>query len=200
MKLKNNIDKLGTIGMFFTALLSPCCFPLFAFVASALGLGSFELFGGWTMWIFQGMVLLSLVGFFLSYRLHRCLYPLLIAIPSTIIIFYSYYFCNNDYQSYFLYTGMFGLLIATIVNYHRNKLHYGCNTCTMYNGKSVELKSKITCPHCGHKKEEMMPTVLIHWLLDICLASLFAIKKAFCFCPNKIKVSKVIARFLSLEP
>ncbi|MBK9224968.1 MAG: hypothetical protein IPO23_10810 [Flavobacterium sp.] len=56
MKLKNNIDKLGTIGMFFTALLSPCCFPLFAFVASALGLGSFELFGGWTMWIFQGMV------------------------------------------------------------------------------------------------------------------------------------------------
>ncbi|MBM6499425.1 MerC domain-containing protein [Flavobacterium macrobrachii] len=158
MKLKNNIDKLGTIGMFFTALLSPCCFPLFAFVASALGLGSFELFGGWTMWIFQGMVLLSLVGFFLSYRLHRCLYHLLIAIPSTIIIFYSYYFCNNDYQSYFLYTGMFGLLIATIVNYHRNKLHYGCNTCTMYNGKSVELKSKITCPHCGHKKEEMMPT------------------------------------------
>src|SRR5574343_202100 len=125
MKLKNNIDKLGTIGMFFTALLSPCCFPLFAFVASALGLGSFVLFGGWTMWIFQWMVLLSVCGFYLSY---------------------------------FLYTGMFGLLIATIVNYHRNKLHYGCNTCTMYNGKSVELKSKITCPHCGHKKEEMMPT------------------------------------------
>lgn len=46
MKLINNVDKLGTLGLFFTALFSPCCFPLFAFAASALGLGSFELFGG----------------------------------------------------------------------------------------------------------------------------------------------------------
>jgi hypothetical protein len=51
MKLINNVDKLGTLGLFFTALFSPCCFPLFAFAASALGLGSFELFGGWTMWL-----------------------------------------------------------------------------------------------------------------------------------------------------
>ncbi len=158
MKLKNNIDKLGTIGMFFTALLSPCCFPLFAFVASALGLGSFELFGGWTMWIFQGMVVISIIGFFLSYNKHKCIYPLLIAIPSAIVIFYSYYFCNNAYQAYFLYAGMFGLLMATIVNYYRNKLHGTCDTCTIYNGKLVELKSTLTCPNCGHKKEEIMPT------------------------------------------
>ena len=26
MKLKSNIDKLGTIGLFITALFSPCCF------------------------------------------------------------------------------------------------------------------------------------------------------------------------------
>lgn len=158
MKLANNIDKFGTIGMFFTAIFSPCCFPLFAFAASALGFGSFELFGGWTMWIFQGMVVISLIGLFLSYRRHKSMYPLLIAILSTFIIFYSYYFSNNKYQAYFLYTGMFGLLIATIVNYYRNKLHNACNTCEMYNGKSVELKSKITCPNCGHKKEEIMPT------------------------------------------
>ena len=37
---------LGTIGLFITALFSPCCFPLFAFGASALGLGNFELFCG----------------------------------------------------------------------------------------------------------------------------------------------------------
>ena len=97
MKIANNIDKFGTIGMFFTAIFSPCCFPLFAFAASALGLGSFELFGGWTMWIFQGMVLVSVIGFFLSYHRHKSLYPLLIAIPSTLVIFYSYYFCNNRY-------------------------------------------------------------------------------------------------------
>ena len=87
MKIANNIDKFGTIGMFFTAIFSPCCFPLFAFAASALGLGSFELFGGWTMWIFQGMVLVSVIGFFLSYHRHKSLYPLLIAIAGTLVIF-----------------------------------------------------------------------------------------------------------------
>lgn len=43
MKLITNIDKFGTAGLFLTAIFSPCCFPIFAFAASALGLGSFEL-------------------------------------------------------------------------------------------------------------------------------------------------------------
>ena len=52
MKLTNSIDKFGTAGLFLTAMLSPCCFLLFAFVASALSFGSAELLGGWSMWIF----------------------------------------------------------------------------------------------------------------------------------------------------
>ncbi len=155
MKLKSNIDKLGTIGLFITALLSPCCFPLFAFGASALGLGSFELFGGWTMWIFLIMVVVSNIGFYISYQRHKCLYPLLIAMPSTLLIFYGF-FANSN--TYFFYVGMFGILIATGVNYYWNKLHGNCDTCKIYNGRSVELKSTLRCPNCGHKKDEMMPT------------------------------------------
>lgn len=158
MKINNNIDKLGTIGLFVTAFFSPCCFPLFAFAASALGLGSFELFGGWTMWIFQAMVLISIGGFIISYLKHRSSYPLLIAIPSGLLIFYGYNFNNSDYWTYFLYAGMLGLLISTIVNYYMNKFHGSCETCTTYNGKTVELKSTLTCPKCGHKKDEIMPT------------------------------------------
>lgn len=120
MKIKSNIDKLGTIGLFITAIFSPCCFPLFAFGASALGLGSFELFGGWTMWVFQIFVIVSIVGFYISYQKHKCLYPLLIAIPSAGLIFYSFYVNNNILL---VYIGMFGVLIATAVNYYRNKLH-----------------------------------------------------------------------------
>lgn len=155
MKLKSNIDKLGTLGLFVTALFSPCCFPLFAFGASALGLGSFELFGGWTMYVFQAMVLVSMIGFYISYQKHKCLYPILIALPSALLIFYSFYISNI---TYFVYAGMLGILIATGINYYRNKLHGSCNSCTIYNGKSVELKSSLTCPNCGHKKEEIMPT------------------------------------------
>lgn len=156
--LTNNIDKFGTVGLFLTAIFSPCCFPIFAFGASALGLGSFELFGGWTMWIFQIMVLVSLIGLYISYRKHRCMYPLLVAVPSGIMIFYAYHFNNGDNWIYFLYVGIFGLLIATVWNYRRNKLHGTCSTCTIYEGKTVELESTITCPKCGHKKTEMMPT------------------------------------------
>lgn len=158
MKLINNIDKFGTIGLFVTAIFSPCCFPIFAFVASALGLGSFELFGGWTMWVFQAMVLISIGGFIISYRKHCCAYPLLIAVPSGLLIFYGYHFNNGEFWTYSLYVGMLGLLIATGVNYYRNKLYGSCETCSTYNGKGVELKSTLTCPNCGHKKDEIMPT------------------------------------------
>jgi predicted ferric reductase len=114
-----------------------------------MGLGSFELFGGWTMWVFQGLVVFSLIGTFLSYRKHRCTYPMLIAVPSAILIFYSYYFISADSWTLFLYAGMFGLLISSGVNYYRNKKH---------DRMEIELVSTITCPICGHKKTEEMPT------------------------------------------
>ena len=134
--ITHNIDKFGTAGLLLTAILSPCCFPLFAFGASALGLGAFELFGSWTMWIFQAMVLISLVGLFISYRKHRYTYPLIVGVPSAISVFYGFYFATNGV--YFIYTGMFGLFISTGINYYRNKLHGKCDTCVIYNGKEVE--------------------------------------------------------------
>lgn len=142
------------VGLFFTALFLPYCFPLFTFIGSALGLGSFELFGGWTMGVFLMMVLITIVGLIFSYNKSHYLHPLLIAIPSALLILFGYYVVNT----YFIYTGMFGILIATGVNYYRNKLYNTCSTCTVYNGKSVELKSTLTCSECGYKKNEIMPT------------------------------------------
>ena len=148
MKATNSIDKIGTIGLFITALSSPCCFPLFAFAASALGLGSFELFGGWTMWIFQGMALLSVIGTYISYRQHKQLLPLIIAILSALLIGYSYNFIDADYWIYLIYTGMTGLMVSAAINYFDNKKNKRMN---------IELSSTITCPVCGYKKTEQMP-------------------------------------------
>jgi len=159
MKIKKIITSTGLIGMIITVLFSPCCFPLFGFILTTLGLGSFELFGEWTMYVFQGFVLISVFGFVVSYKTHRCTYPLLIAIPSTLIIFYAYYFTTNENWQILLYIGMFGLLVATIINWYRAKLHNKYeNCCTTITDKSVKLKSIITCPNCGFKKEEDMPT------------------------------------------
>lgn len=163
MEIRNTIDKLGTAGIFITAIFSPCCFPLFAFGASALGLGSFELFGIWSMVVFLVMVTISLVGLLLSYLNHRCGYPLMIAVPSAILIFYGYYSMKI---APFMYIGMFGMLIATLVNYYQNKLHGSCKTCSIYNGKTVELDSTISCPSCGHKKAELMPTDACQYFYD----------------------------------
>lgn len=152
------MNKLGTAGLFLTALFSPCCFPIFAFAASAIGLGSFEFFGTWTMWVFQAIVLISISGLYFSYREHRCMYPLAVAIPGGLWIFYGYHFNNSEIWPDFIYAGMAGLLIATIWNNKRTKMQGTCDTCTTYNGKTVELKSIISCPDCGHMKNEIMPT------------------------------------------
>ena len=152
-----NLDKFGTIGLFITAIFSPCCFPLFAFAATSFGLGGFELFGGWTMWVFQAFVLVSVIGLFLSYRKHKCMFPLLLAVPSAFLILYAYN-STTDYGSYFIYGGMIGLFLSTLWNLYRNRLHGSCKTCVQYGGKTVELQSTITCPECGFKKAEIMPT------------------------------------------
>jgi len=157
--MKLQLDKIGTIGLVLTAVLSPCCFPLFGIVLTAAGLGSFELFGGWTMWIFQALVLISLIGIFLSYRQHKNIIPLSIGLLSAGLIFYAYHLDNSDNWQREIYAGMFGLLISAGMNYYMSRKNKtACATCTVMDGKEVELVSIITCPYCGHRKEETMPT------------------------------------------
>ncbi len=158
MNLTRNLDKLGIFGLLITALFSPCCFPLFAFAGSALGLGSFELFGGYTLLIFQALVLISIGGLYLSYRSHRCKYPLLIAVPSGLLIFYASNFNESDYWTYFIYAGMFGIFIATLWNFKRNKIHGSCNPCSPSKNETLETQSTLTCPNCHHEKTEIMPS------------------------------------------
>ena len=161
-----NLNNLGTIGLLITAIASPCCFPLFGFALTALGFGTFELFGGWTMWVFQGLVVLSVLSLVISYRQHQCAYPLLVAVPSAVMIFYSYHIMESDNWIYLLYLGMFGIFISAVVNHYRNRLHNSCCTAEVKNGTEINLKSTITCPKCGHKKDEIMPTDACQYFYD----------------------------------
>lgn len=53
---------------------------------------------------------------------------------------------------------MFGLLIASVLNYYINyKRKIACTTCRVIDGIVVELESTISCPECGYKKTETMP-------------------------------------------
>lgn len=158
MKLLKNLDKVGMFGLFLTGIVSPCCLPLFAFVLSAFGFGSAELFGGWTEYVFEGFVFISVIGFYIAYRKHKNIVPLVIGLESGGLIIYAYNF-NSAFEVEAIYVGMFGLLIATALNYFINRKHKTKDkTCSVIEGKTVELESTITCPKCGHSKNETMPT------------------------------------------
>jgi hypothetical protein len=47
---------------------------------------------------------------------------------------------------------MFGLIVASIINYYETRI------LKLMKNNGVVLKSVISCPHCGHQKEETMPT------------------------------------------
>lgn len=143
------LDRIGSIGFLVTALFSPCCFPLLGIGLTALGFGSFELFGGWTMYVFQGFMLISITGLFLSYKRHKKGYPFLIGTAGAVIVFYSYYFIDEDYWVYLTYAGMVAVFAASLYNTFVLKLPEKSNRV---------LESTITCPACGHKSREIMPT------------------------------------------
>jgi hypothetical protein len=151
MKSKTSIiERIGVIGIVLTAITSPCCFPLFGIVLSALGFGSFELFGSVTMYIFLAFVVLSMIGSLFSFLFHKKTLPLLIGIISGLLIFYNYFFDEESNNT--MYIGMVGLMISSLMNYYESKI------INLMKNTGVILQSTITCPHCGHKKEETMPT------------------------------------------
>lgn len=134
MSKKEYIDKLATAGLFMTAIFSPCCFPLYGFIFSALGLGTVSLFGGFTWYIFQGLIILALFGHFWSYTKHRNILPFLTALVSSILIFGSYYFA---FSLPLIYSGMVGLLIATIINHFAKRKVRSCPNCVQATNDNV---------------------------------------------------------------
>jgi hypothetical protein len=114
---------------------------------------------------FEGLVLLSLIGFYLSYRLHKNIIPFIIGLVSGGLIAYAF---NISFDNITIYLEMFGLFVATGLNYYINRKHsIACKTCTVIDGKNIELASTITCPNCNHKKTETMPTDACQFFLRV---------------------------------
>jgi mercuric ion transport protein len=120
LKLKLTfIDKVGSIGMFITALACPVCWPLFAGIGGALGLGILAPWEGIMMdYVFPPFVLVALIGTVLSYRNHRQLIPLVFGVASASFILFGFYV---GWQLILMYIGIFGLLIASVLSYLANK-------------------------------------------------------------------------------
>jgi hypothetical protein len=138
------LDRVGSAGALITAIAAPCCFPLFAAVGTAAGLSALGQYEGVILYVFQGFALLTLAGLALSFRQHRDLGPLIVGALGCLNLAYHFYW---EFSLPALYGGLLGLIAASIWNYLSTK-----------RGKQPVLQSTITCPHCGHKSEETMPT------------------------------------------
>jgi hypothetical protein len=117
MNFKNNLEKLGTIGVLIFSFFSPCCFPLYVVIASTLGLSCIKFNSEWGFYVFLIMIVISLIGFIKSFHIHKSKLPLLIAIPSIILILIDYF----TEITILNYSGMIGLISATIINNLKKK-------------------------------------------------------------------------------
>src|SRR5258706_16387951 len=85
------LDKLGAIGAFLAAAAAPCCFPLFAIIAGALGLGSVQFLRGNAPVLIQAMTALAFVGQIAAYRQHRRKGPSLTSAASVGLVLVAYF-------------------------------------------------------------------------------------------------------------
>jgi hypothetical protein len=149
--MKIELEKFGTIGTFLMALTTalPCCLPLLATTGAALGLSFLHPYQEYLNYLLQGFVLLTLVGHFKAYSKHHNHGVLGLSLISAIGIFIGY---NFVYSANIIYPSLLGLVIAAGWNYFVNRKSVSISM------QNVILDSVITCPVCGTKKLETMPT------------------------------------------
>ena len=141
-----SLDRIGSLGALVAAIAAPCCFPLFAAVGTAVGLGALGRYESTVLYLFQGFALLSLIGLAFAFSQHRNPAPLILGVISAGALAYNFY---HSFSLTALYGGLFGLLGATGWNYFVSRRQ----------GRAGPiLHSVITCPKCGHRAEETMPT------------------------------------------
>lgn len=142
------LDKLGAVGAFLAAAAAPCCFPLLAGVGGALGLGALQAWRGYMDYAIQAFVAISAAGSVIAFRQHRQAWPMALGLGGAALVFFAF---HVSYHVALIYTGLAGLAGAAVWNYFAKRRGRACF-------RRIELQSVIACPHCGHRKEETMPT------------------------------------------
>src|SRR5262249_21670912 len=131
--VRDRLDRIGAVGALIAAIATPCCFPIFAALSTTLGLGIFRRYEGTVLYMFQAFALVSVIGLILGFRNHRHAGPMSMGLASVGALAYNFHWSAALVA---LYSGLFGLLGATLWNYF-------CS----HQRKPV-LRSVITCPNC----------------------------------------------------
>ena len=106
-------DKLGAVGAVLSAVAAPCCFPIFATLGGAVGLGSVPFLRYNAPLLIQAMTALGFFGQIASYRQHRKKGPLLISAASVGLVAVAYFL---NYHVFLIYAALTCLTLAAVWN------------------------------------------------------------------------------------
>jgi len=141
------LDRAGSIGALVAAVMAPCCLPIFAVFAGAVGITALGLNEGTVFYVLQAFALLSVAGLALAASRHRQFGPLILGAIATLALLLSF---HAKFYALVVYFGLAGLCVASVWNYLLSRKR-------RRDGARVILHSVITCPKCGQRAEETMP-------------------------------------------
>jgi len=142
------LDGIGSVGALVMAFAAPCCLPLFAMIAGAVGLTALGLNETIVLFALQGFAFLALIGLASAALRLRQFGPLILGGIAGFVLFFSF---HARFSALLVYLGLGGLCVASIWNYLLSRK-------SRSDGAGVILQSVITCPKCEHRAEETMPT------------------------------------------
>lgn len=118
-KLLKRLNQKGSFTILLMAILSICYLIWFMCSLESVGWVKFEIFGYLTWWIFQALVVISLIAINVSYKSHRSLLPLIIGFVSTMMIFHAYHSERDENWQMEMAIGMFGFTASSVINIYK---------------------------------------------------------------------------------
>ena len=137
------LDKVASVGAPIAAAACPICFPKLALLGSLLGLSAFSSYEAQLFMVAQLLVIAAVAGHALAYRQHRNIRLLAAGLVGGAAFFIGLYVLGSEWVAY---AGFAGLVAASFVDLW-SRLHVGSGRVSV-----------ITCPRCGERRREHMPT------------------------------------------
>jgi hypothetical protein len=137
------LEKLGSVGAVIAAAACPICFPKLALIGAVFGLGALSAYEYQFLIAAQILVVLAVAGHVLSYRRHGNAWLLGSALAGAAAAFTGLYLAGSELL---VYAG-FAVLVAASTADLWKRLR-----------RRPVLESEITCPQCGARRKEQMPT------------------------------------------
>jgi hypothetical protein len=143
-KVTGSLALIGGVAAIAGTSLAPCCFPLLGFLPALVG------WAGWTAaspWITQGSTVVALFGLWLGRHRFGGALSLTGGLTGAALIFIAY---HAAFHASLVYVGLV-LLAAAAVGPWAYRSMMRCL-------KRPILHSVLTCPSCGFRQAERMPT------------------------------------------